>query len=44
MEEYYNPNMAHEKITATGETAVIVPLATAQMLGVVPQVGPEGKR
>ena len=30
--------------TATGETAVIVPLATAQMLGVAPQDGPEGKR
>ena len=30
--------------TATGEDAVIVPLATAQMLGVAPLDGPEGKR
>lgn len=30
--------------TATGETAVIVPLATAQALGVLPLDGPEGKR
>jgi len=30
--------------TATGEDAVIVPLATAQMLGVAPLNGPEGKR
>ena len=27
-----------------GQTAVLVPLATAHMLGVVPQDGPEGKR
>jgi hypothetical protein len=30
--------------TATGEDAVIVPLATAQMLGVAPLDGSEGKR
>lgn len=30
--------------TATGETAVLVPLATAQALGVLPLDGPEGKR
>ena len=30
--------------TATGEAAVIVPLATAQMLGVAPLDEPEGKR
>ena len=30
--------------TATGETAVIVPLATAQMLGVAPLEAEEGRR
>ena len=30
--------------TATGEAGVIVPLATAQMLGVAPPAGQEGKR
>lgn len=30
--------------TADGQTAVIVPLATAQMLGVAPLDEPEGKR
>ena len=30
--------------TASGEPAVIVPLATAQMLGVLPLDGPEGRR
>lgn len=30
--------------TASGEPAAIVPLATAQMLGVLPLDGPEGRR
>ncbi len=45
MMEYYNPITAHEnQKTADGQTAVIVPLATAQMLGVAPLDEPEGKR
>lgn len=45
MAEYYNQSTAHGNgRTADGQDAMIVPLATAQMLGVAPVDGPEGKR